>query len=274
MKAKTGLFISYVLQIISLFLPWFTYNAKVMGYCWGTQYILHFLIPLAMIGVYLFCVRTGILHVIFAEFGALMYIVLLVLVFGNWQEGRNIVSGFHWGDGFRTAQPGFWLAAASAMSTLMFIQFHVFCSKTTACTPVQKRCALLTVMIVMIPIIVSLVIMNPEKDQLLDATSSIYSHAEIDEAAQRIRNKVNEWDGCKLDTIRYVGDERCLEELDYCNTLNDGEIPYTQCIVFQTDLRSPFFGGGAWKPNAHYDWNWYLARSDGGDWDLLTWGYP
>ena len=274
MKAKTGLFVSYVLQIVSLFLPWFTYNAHVMGYCWGTQYVFYFLIPLILIGIYLFSMRTGIVHIILAEFGSIMYIILLVLVFGNWQEGRNIVSGFHWADGFRTAQPGFWLAVAAEVFTFVFIQYHVFFCKSMACTPKEKRCALLTTTIAILLTVISFAVFSREEVQLLNAESTVYSYEEIDDAARCIKDKVAEWKGCKLYSIWYAGDETSFKELDYCNTLNNTEEAFTQCMVFQTDLRSPIFGGGAWNPNTHYDWSWYLAKTDEGEWELLTWGDP
>ena len=32
-------------------------------------------------------------------------------------------------------------------------------------------------------------------------------------------------------------------------------------------------GGGAWEANEEYTWSWWLARSEGGKWKLMTWGY-
>lgn len=66
----------------------------------------------------------------------------------------------------------------------------------------------------------------------------------------------------------------CERELDYCNTLADDGVVYDQCIVFRTSFRSPIFGGGAWNANFKYDWSWYLARTNNGEWELLTWGMP
>ena len=41
-----------------------------------------------------------------------------------------------------------------------------------------------------------------------------------------------------------------------------------------SDFHSPVEAGGAWEPDTEYtDWQWWLARSDGGKWKLLTWGY-
>ena len=49
---------------------------------------------------------------------------------------------------------------------------------------------------------------------------------------------------------------------------------FTQCIMFKSDFHSPKNGGGAWNADAEYtDWQWWLARADGGEWRLLTWGY-
>jgi D-alanyl-D-alanine carboxypeptidase len=45
-------------------------------------------------------------------------------------------------------------------------------------------------------------------------------------------------------------------------------------ISFYTDFHSPVEGGGAWEPDTEYnDDEWWLARTEGGAWELLTWGY-
>lgn len=56
--------------------------------------------------------------------------------------------------------------------------------------------------------------------------------------------------------------------------LDLGDTLYDEYIVFRMQFRSPVFGGGAWNANFRYDWSWYLARTEGGEWDLLTWGAP
>lgn len=104
--------------------------------------------------------------------------------------------------------------------------------------------------------------------------SNVYTNEDMDAAIQIITDEVGSWDGCKLYTIRYAGDELCEEELDYCNSLADDGEQYTQCIAFRTDFRSPLRGGGAWSANRLYQWTWYLARTDQGPWQLLTWGAP
>ena len=96
----------------------------------------------------------------------------------------------------------------------------------------------------------------------------------MDEAITLIKDQFYSWEGCKLYAIYYTDDSFCQREVDYVNTLADDGVTYTECIVFRTRFRSPIFGGGAWNANFEYDWSWYLARTDGGEWDLLTWGMP
>ena len=55
---------------------------------------------------------------------------------------------------------------------------------------------------------------------------------------------------------------------------NDAKESFTQCIMFKSNFHSPKEGGGAWNADEEYtDWQWWLARSDGGQWKLMTWGY-
>lgn len=104
--------------------------------------------------------------------------------------------------------------------------------------------------------------------------SEMYSQADMDSAIKLIKETFSKWEGCKLYSISYTDDGLCERELDYCNTLADDGIVYDQCIVFRMSFRSPVFGGGAWNANYKYDWSWYLARTNDGNWDLLTWGVP
>ena len=55
---------------------------------------------------------------------------------------------------------------------------------------------------------------------------------------------------------------------------NDAVEHFTQCIMFRSDFHSPKHGGGAWNEDTEYtDWQWWLARSENGEWKLMTWGY-
>ena len=105
------------------------------------------------------------------------------------------------------------------------------------------------------------------------AVSAIYTAEDLAEAEARIHEEFDTW-GCELHRLEYAGDECCTEEnLVWMNNLSNGE-PFDQCMEFLSDFSSPRDGGGAWEPNYEYtDWQWWLARSNGGDWQLLTWGY-
>ena len=105
-------------------------------------------------------------------------------------------------------------------------------------------------------------------------SSEIYSREDMDDAIKLIKDQFYSWEGCKLYSIYYTDDSFCQREIEYVNTLADDGVTYTECIVFRTRFRSPVFGGGAWNANFEYDWSWYLARTEGGEWDLLTWGMP
>ena len=103
--------------------------------------------------------------------------------------------------------------------------------------------------------------------------SEIYSREDRQAAARLISDTVNSFEGCKLYAVKYEGDEVSKRNLEYCNSLAADGITYTESIVFTSYFRSPVFGGGAWNANSIYNWSWYLARTDGGDWEILTYGY-
>lgn len=104
--------------------------------------------------------------------------------------------------------------------------------------------------------------------------SEIYSEQEMNDAIDLIKEEFNSWHGCKLYSISYAGDDYSRKELEYCNTLAPDGITYAEAIVFRMSFRSPIFGGGGFNSNFRYDWSWYLARTENGDWEVLTWGVP
>ena len=112
----------------------------------------------------------------------------------------------------------------------------------------------------------------------LDGTSDLYSQEEMDPAITEFKKEFEQWDGCELHSVKYAGDECNSEEnLKWLNSLGDGG-DYTQCIEFLTDFHSPVLEeqleGTAWEPDHEYaDYQWWLARKDGGDWELVSWGY-
>ena len=61
--------------------------------------------------------------------------------------------------------------------------------------------------------------------------SKLYSNDDMDAAIQVIRETFDTFDGCKLYSLSYAGDETCEESLPYCQSLSE-EHEITQCIVF------------------------------------------
>ena len=109
-------------------------------------------------------------------------------------------------------------------------------------------------------------------------TSSIYTEDEMNDAIELIKKEFNTWDGCKLHSISYSTDDECSESnIEWLNKIeraNDNKETFTQCIMFTSNFHSPKEGGGAWNADTEYtDWQWWLARSNGGKWKLMTWGY-
>lgn len=139
---------------------------------------------------------------------------------------------------------------------------------------VKKRRLLTIAVSVVLTVILIFTCINLWPASIDYGSSEIYSREDMNNAIALIKDKFYSWEGCKLYSIYYTDDSFCQRELDYVNTLAADGVAYTECIVFRTRFRSPIFGGGAWNANFEYDWSWYLARTEGGEWDLLTWGAP
>ncbi len=104
--------------------------------------------------------------------------------------------------------------------------------------------------------------------------SNIYDESDLQSAANVILDEIGSWDSVKkVYDITYCGDELSVDNLDYCNML--GDMHYTQCVVFESSFKSADSRhSGGFNPNSQYtDWQWYLAKTDDGEWVLLTWGY-
>lgn len=109
-------------------------------------------------------------------------------------------------------------------------------------------------------------------------TSAIYTEEDMNDAIDKIKETFKSMEGCELRSLSYSSDDVCTDEenIVWMNDLeraNDNEQVFTQCIMFDSSFRSPKKGGGAWEPNEEYTWSWWLARSEGGEWKLMTWGY-
>ena len=104
--------------------------------------------------------------------------------------------------------------------------------------------------------------------------SSLYTAEELEQAAIQAKCEFASFAGCELHSLRYAGDDcNTPENLNWLNSLDPGA-NYTQVVELLTDFHSPIEGGGAWEPDTEMkDYQWWLARSDGKGWQLVSFGY-
>ncbi|MDO4797065.1 MAG: M15 family metallopeptidase [Coriobacteriales bacterium] len=109
-------------------------------------------------------------------------------------------------------------------------------------------------------------------------TSEVYTHDDIDAAVKAVMAEFGTWKGCTMKKVAYTNDQTCKDNLEYANSLRkEGTPEFTQAMVLTSDFHSPSAEeaqGTAWEPDTDYkDYTWTLGRTDGGEWQLLTWGY-
>ena len=107
--------------------------------------------------------------------------------------------------------------------------------------------------------------------------SQIYTDEDIAPAVKLIEDQIGSWEGAELTSLRYAGDEAVTEEnLAWMNELEgaDAANPFTQVIEFISDFHVGDAGETSFEANHDYtDYQWWLARTEGGEWQLMTWGY-
>ena len=119
-------------------------------------------------------------------------------------------------------------------------------------------------------------LINPKIDY---GNSSVYSKKDMDDAIKIIKKEFfNSFMGSELKNIRYVSDDKCgVDELKWLNVLgedNDSKEHFTECMLFLSDFHSSKNNNGVFEPNHDYfDWQWWLARSENGKWELVTNGW-
>lgn len=108
--------------------------------------------------------------------------------------------------------------------------------------------------------------------------SEIYTQADMNAAVKLIEKQFGKWKGCKLQNIRYAGDDANNEEnIKWLNEIAPGhgfEANFTQCIEFFSDFYVGKKTNTVFNPDSEYkNWQWWLARTEGGNWQLVTFGY-
>ena len=114
-----------------------------------------------------------------------------------------------------------------------------------------------------------------EATEIIYSESEIYTQIEMNAAIKVIKKQFGKWKGCRLENIRYAGDDaNNSENLKWLNSLRPEE-NFTQCIEFFSDF---YVSKTATKTTFNLDseyknWQWWLARTDGGKFQLVTFGY-
>ena len=105
---------------------------------------------------------------------------------------------------------------------------------------------------------------------------SLYTEEDLKSAEKTI---TEEWFGkmtVKVEDVKlkYMGDEKANWELKYCQEL---DATVEECVVFESEFFIPeqdAVMAWAFEPNKTLTWyQWYLGRTKGGEWKILTMGY-
>jgi D-alanyl-D-alanine carboxypeptidase len=128
--------------------------------------------------------------------------------------------------------------------------------------------------------IMSRIAVQPIEEEFSDeiAASELFKYSEISDAMDKVMAEFDTWKGCEFGELRFAGDGASNEEnLAWLNEISDGA-GYTQCMQLLMDFHSPSseedLKGTAWEPDTEYkDYEWWLARTDGGEWTIVTNGY-
>ena len=101
--------------------------------------------------------------------------------------------------------------------------------------------------------------------------SAQYSAEDLSAGANLVMKTLEEMEGTRFLYLRYAGDEFSNSELEYVNSLDRGV--FDECAVYSVWFMSPKEAYGAWEADTLYNWSFYLARADKGEWQVVTYGY-
>ena len=116
---------------------------------------------------------------------------------------------------------------------------------------------------------------SAKTDSIDYGTSKLYTEDELKDAVIQIKCKFAFWGDVDLKSIRYAGDEKATDEmLKKMNEINpDGK--YTQVAEFLMDFHTPTEVGELTltADRDYTDYQWWLARTADGGWEIVTFGY-
>ncbi len=111
---------------------------------------------------------------------------------------------------------------------------------------------------------------NVDNVKINEVSSTLYSKEDIDNAIQTIKNEFKEeWDGCTLKEIGYIGDEKNNTYIDWAKRNNKEEV-----IVLISNFETDSSVNNGLNPNDEYeDWTWILVRNRNENWKHVDHGY-
>ena len=111
--------------------------------------------------------------------------------------------------------------------------------------------------------------------------SEHFTREQMDAAMEVVKERFRDkYAGCELHQLSYSSDARSAREFEYyagTQSLKTGKT-YVDGIVFLSSFHTPPEDQDApnsdLEPDKEYtDWNWILLLTEGGEWELVTWGY-
>ena len=112
------------------------------------------------------------------------------------------------------------------------------------------------------------------------ALSELYTDEDFDAALDLILRTFEGFDGCELHRLSYASDEyNTPENIAWLNELaraNGFGETFTQVMLFTSDFHSPVnpeAETGFEIDEEYIDYQWWLGRAEGGQWQLVSWGY-
>ena len=108
-------------------LPWFTWDAHMMAYCWGFDFILELAIPLFIIALFLYSESGSKLLLILTELSALLLVVFTILAVGTWQNSFYMLTG--WNFDLEPILPTYWISLTVFILLFIAVQFHILKKK-------------------------------------------------------------------------------------------------------------------------------------------------
>ena len=111
--------------------------------------------------------------------------------------------------------------------------------------------------------------------------SKLYTIDDMDSAINTIKSEFSKWQGCELHTLAYTSDEcnneRQIEWLNGIAKAKGYKVVLEQVIEFTSDFHSSkerrWDNEGFNLDFEYTNWKWYLGRTHGGSWILLSYGY-